>query len=316
MKARDHGGGIDAAAARFGGTRDQWLDLSTGINPVPYPLPDLPAGAWTALPDTAAQTALTDAARRFWGLPKGAAIVAAPGTSALIARIPYLAPPGRVAIQTPTYNEHAAAFAAARWEVIETIAAPGASATVLVNPNNPTGAWRDWPSGPFRLTIIDESFADIDPTRSLIQRATTPGTIVLKGLGKFWGLAGLRLGFAMGDPRLIEKLTGLLGPWAVSGPALAIGTAALQDFDWAHRTRDRLTADADRLDAIATAAGATVAGGTPLFRLYSVRDAAGLRGRLAHHRIWTRVFPWSASLIRVGLPGPDDWPRVERAWTS
>ena len=108
----DHGGGIDAACARWGGTRADWLDLSTGINPRPYPIPPLPADAWTALPDRAAFTALEQAARRFWAIPDGAALIAAPGASALIARIPALLPPGKVAIPAPTYNEHARAFRA------------------------------------------------------------------------------------------------------------------------------------------------------------------------------------------------------------
>jgi cobalamin biosynthetic protein CobC len=138
--------------------------------------------------------------------------------------------------------------------------------------------------------------------------------VVLKGLGKFWGLAGVRLGFAIGRPETLAPLRDRLGPWAVSGPALVIGAAALDDPGWADTTRARLTADAGRLDALMAAAGARTEGGTPLFRLYSVEDAVRWQTRLAEARIWTRIFPYSATWIRLGLPGTEaDWARLAAA---
>ncbi len=306
---RDHGGGIDAAAARFGGARADWLDLSTGINPVPYPLPPLSADAWTALPDAAAAHALTAAARAVWGVPDGAGMLAAPGASALIARLPALAEPGQVTIPGPTYNEHAAAFAAQGWQVRQ---AGAAAATVAVQPNNPDG--RVWTADMLpraALTVIDESFCDVMPAASLIALADRPGVIVLKSFGKFWGLAGLRLGFAIGDPGLLARLAEALGPWPVSGPALAIGAAALRDTGWADTTRARLAADAARLDTIMTAAGTRVLGGTTLFRLYDTDDARGWQERLAARRVWSRVFPYSDRWLRLGLPGPEGWSRLD-----
>ncbi|MES2666348.1 MAG: threonine-phosphate decarboxylase CobD [Pseudomonadota bacterium] len=303
----DHGGGIDAAAARFGAGRADWLDLSTGINPCPYPLPPLPADAWTALPDAAAFAALEAAARSFWQVPDAAAVLAAPGASALIARIPTLRPAGDVVISGPTYNEHARSFAAQGWRVTDR-----AEACVIVHPNNPDGRLHPAPDAAFR--IIDESFCDITPAASHIAHSARPGTVILKSFGKFWGLAGARLGFAIGDPALIARLAATLGPWAVSGPAIAIGTAALKDRAWADATRTRLATDAARLDALMTRAGAGVAGGTPLFRLYEVADAAAWQTRLARHHIWTRVFPYSGTWLRLGLPGDaQGWTRLERA---
>jgi cobalamin biosynthetic protein CobC len=307
--APDHGGGIDAAALRYGGRRAGWLDLSTGINPVPFPIPPLPPEAWTALPDRAAARGLTEAARALWSVPEGAAILAAPGASALIARIPALAEPGRVAIPGPTYNEHARAFAAAGWTL-----ADSAAVRVIVHPNNPDG--RLWTAAEARgdLVIIDESFADTCPEASLIALAARPGVIILKSFGKFWGLAGLRLGFAIGDPRLIARLETLLGPWPVSGAAQAIGTAALQDRAWAGASRQRLARDAARLDAVLAAAGATALGGTDLFRLYDTPDAGLWQDRLARRQIWTRVFPYSRRWLRLGLPGTaEGWARLEAA---
>jgi cobalamin biosynthetic protein CobC len=311
---RDHGGGLDAAVARHGGRREDWLDLSTGINPVPYPLPDMPQEAWTALPDRGAQEALIAAARQFWDVPEGAAVLAAPGVSALIARLPGMMAAGRVHVPGPTYNEHAAAFAAHGWQVIDS-EAPGAEvqARVIVHPNNPTGLWHGEDRLDAALMVVDESFADVAPERSLIGHAARPGVIVLKSFGKFWGLAGLRLGFAIGDAEMIARLEALLGPWPVSGPALRIGQAALCDRAWADQTRARLSEDAARLDRLMTGAGAELVGGCTLFRLYDVGDAAAWQERLAGHRIWSRVFPYSGSWLRLGLPGPGQWPQLEAA---
>jgi cobalamin biosynthetic protein CobC len=311
---RDHGGGLDGAIARFGGTRVNWLDLSTGINPVPYPLPDLPADAWTALPDAAAQDRLIAAARQLWRVPEGAAILAAPGASALIAQMPRLAAPGRVHIPHPTYNEHAAAFRAQGWTLADD--PRQAEAQVIVHPNNPTGHWHDPATLTAPLAVIDESFADVSPDRSLIAQAAMPGRVVLKSFGKFWGLAGLRLGFAIARPDTIAQLAEWLGPWPVAGPALAIGAAALEDNAWARSTRARLNEDAARLDALMLRAGARVTGGSSLFRLYDVPDSVAWQDHLARHHVWSRVFPWSETALRLGLPHPDRWPQLEGALKS
>lgn len=307
---RDHGGNLSAAMAEFGGCRGDWMDLSTGINPHPYPLPEFTAGDWGALPDAAALEDLYSAARTFWNIPEGAAILAAPGASALIAALPALAAPRWVQITKPTYNEHAAAFEARGWKIKED---GPAEARVAVHPNNPDG--RMWSAEQLKspLTIIDESFCDVCPDDSLIRMASRPGVIVLKSFGKFWGLAGLRLGFAIGDPKLIAELASWQGPWAVSGPALRTGALALRDHDWASTTRARLRADAARLDEIALAKGARLAGGTDLFRLYNVEVAAAWQNRLARARIWSRIFPYSKTFLRLGLPPSDGWDRLETA---
>ena len=306
-RQRDHGGGLDTARLQFGGNARDWLDLSTGINPVPYPLGDIAPEAWTRLPDRTAFTRLEQAARKFWHVPETADVLAAPGASAVIARVPLLAEPGVVDIPTPTYNEHAAAFDAAGWRI-------GASDTarVVVHPNNPDGRlWRSGLDAP--LTVIDESFCDVTPAASHIARATRPGTLILKSFGKFWGLAGLRLGFAIGDPALIARLREALGPWQVSGPALEIGARALEDRAWAEATRARLAADTARMDGLVTAKGAQLVGGTTLFRLYEVDDAQAWFTRLGQAHVLTRIFPYSKTWIRLGLPGPDGWDQLERA---
>ncbi len=310
--ARDHGGNLSAAIARFGGIRADWIDLSTGINPTPYPLPPMVAADWTALPDSEAQEALLTAARAYWQVPEGADVLAAPGASALIARLPALRPAARVRIETPTYNEHAAAFDHFGWQIA---AAGEAEAQVSVHPNNPDGRlWRgDELLAPF--CVIDESFCDVCPDQSHIARAATPGTVILKSFGKFWGLAGLRLGFAIGDPALIAGLRAAMGPWAVSGPALRAGTCALKDPAWAKATRVTLAASAARLDRLMQRAGAQTIGGTDLFRLYEVEDATLWQERLARAHVWSRIFPYSTRYLRLGLPPEDRWSQLEDALT-
>lgn len=329
-ETRDHGGGLDAAVTRYGGTRDDWVDLSTGINPVPYPVGEVSDTAWTALPDVGAQDRLIAAARAFWNVPDGAEVIAAPGASALIARMPEVA--GNVAayIPTPTYNEHAAAFRAHNSLGAENT--PESSVHVYVHPNNPTGTlWPREAIGGRNLTIVDESFCDVMPGASHINHVSDADTIILKSFGKFWGLAGLRLGFAIAAPQVLAptgkhvlqykpedfmgypSLKDLLGPWAVSGPALEIGARALEDVAWADATRARLADDAARLDRLMVKAGVSIVGGTDLFRLYDVDDAKAWQDRLAQHHVWSRIFPYSDSWLRLGLPAPDQWDQLEAA---
>lgn len=306
MSKRDHGGGLDAAVAAYGGVRGDWLDLSTGINPLPYPVGEIGAGAWCALPDQGAMDRLLAAARRFWHVPDRAEAVAANGASALIAQMPCLWEGSTVTIPAPTYNEHAAAFAARGWNVQTD---GKADVRVLVHPNNPDG--RNWQvAHPPCPTIIDESFCDVTPEASHVGQATNGGRVILKSFGKFWGLAGLRLGFAICPPDLATKLRDGLGPWAVSGPALEIGARALEDVDWAEATRGRLAADAARLDALT---GWPLVGGTDLFRTYEVPDAAAMQDKLARGHVWSRIFPYSQTWIRLGLPHPDRWDQLKAA---
>ncbi|MFQ6553577.1 threonine-phosphate decarboxylase [Aestuariibius insulae] len=324
---RDHGGNLDAAIHRYGGSRSDWLDLSTGINPVPYPVGDIPADAWTALPDQAATDRLLRAARHVWSVPKSAGIIIAPGASALIARMPDLIDLAGAHIPGPTYNEHAAAFAKTGHHVNDPDGS-GAFADIYVHPNNPDGRlWEAQDLGRRALTIIDESFCDTVPHLSHIDLTREDGIVLLKSFGKFWGLAGLRLGFAIGAPETLDpaiitdsskktpgrSLTDLLGPWPVSGPALEIGARALEDHDWAKATRTRLAQDAVRLDALLTGGGAKVAGGTTLFRLYEVDDATTWQHRLAEHHIWSRIFPYSKTWLRLGLPASDRWDQLQAA---
>lgn len=294
--SRDHGGDIDAAIATYGGVRKDWIDLSTGINPIPYPVPDFPSDVITQLPDTGLYQSLETAARRFWNVPNDMGIIPASGASAFISLLPRILKGTTARVSHPTYNEHRASFEAAGWQMTDS--APDVD--ISVHPNNPDGrqATRntqcDW-------QIIDESFCDICPEASFVPQMTS-NMIILKSFGKFWGLAGLRLGFVIAPHALCTTLQNALGPWAVSGPALLVGAKALSDPDWAKETRLRLATERAGLSTLMHKMGAETVGGTDLFQLYAVDDAEAWQTHLARHHIWTRVFPYSKTYLRLGIP--------------
>ena len=318
---RDHGGNMDRAVAHYGGAAGDWIDLSTGINRKPYPIPHLPLDVWTMLPTQAAMQALRTAVAAHYATKAPVAITA--GAQAAIQMMPWLAGKrGLARVIAPTYNEHAAVLRAAGWQVQEVAGLPdlaGCDLAVVVNPNNPDGkthAPADLLAVCSRVgrLVVDESFGDISPDLSLLPQAGRAGLLVLRSFGKFWGLAGARLGFVFGSAEDVATLTALAGPWPVSGAALTMGEIALKDQPWAAATRARLQAEVPRIDTLAEQAGWQLAGGTALFRLYHTPDAAQAQDRLAKARIWSRIFPWHAHWLRLGLPGSEtEWGRLAAA---
>jgi cobalamin biosynthesis protein CobC len=318
---RYHGGDLTAARALFPGAPEPWIDLSTGINPVPYPVGDVSPEAWTRLPDVRALEAV---ARAAYGIEPGAGVVAAAGGQALIQWLPRVFPARRVGVLGFTYREHEACWAASRAEVVRvaTLAELAAfEVGVVVNPNNPDG--RICAPGALaevaqalaarggRL-VVDEAFIDLQGG-SLIP-GLPAGALVLRSFGKAYGLAGVRLGFAVGSAADCIRLRAALGPWAVSGPAVEIGSRALADAGWLDRTAVRLRAEAARLDRLLLSAGFDIVGGTTLFRLVRHDDAVGWFGRLGQAGILTRPFAEHADWLRFGIPhAPNDWARLEAA---
>ena len=314
-----HGGDLGEAASRFGGSDAAWLDMSTGINPHPWPAPEeLREEGWTRLPSGSDLARLIAAARALYGVPSSAVIAAAPGTQAVIQWLPCLAPRRPVAIVSPTYSEHETVWRSHGFEVhqIRSLAEAGDEPRhlVVVNPNNPDGrvtgraeilaaAARCRRHGTW--LVVDESFADVEPSCSVVRECGELPILVLRSFGKFYGLAGLRLGFAIAAPGIAEKVARSLGLWPVSGPAIAVGTAALADTTWAAAMRGRLAEEAAALDARLAAAGLNVVGGTSLFRLVEHERAWRLHEALAARRVWTRRFLWSSTLLRIGL-APDE----------
>jgi cobalamin biosynthetic protein CobC len=325
-----HGGDLTEAIARHGGEPGDWLDLSTGINPWPWTIPHpIPDSAWTRLPSLADEQDLLAAARGAYAVPDDAGIAAAAGTQTLIQWIPYLAGPGAVAIVTPTYGEHSAAWRNGGREIIAvndlSELPEHVIHAVVVNPNNPDGriangdALRHVAEQLDRRggwLVIDEAFADVDPGISAVAISANLPVLVLRSFGKFYGLAGLRLGFAIGRRDIVERIAAALGPWPVSGPALHLGTAALRDRAGADAMRAKLARQSDKLDHVLTAAGLDLVGGTALFRLVSHPDARTLHAELARRHIWCRSFDWAREWLRFGLASDDGLDRLASAFRS
>lgn len=321
-----HGGDLDAAKARFPNAPEPWIDLSTGVNSIPYPIASLPVETWSRLPMRTGERALRSAAAARYGVRDLATVILAPGTQALIQVIPRLVPPARVAILGPTYEEHEACWRRQGHvvRVVENLQDLGeATVIVAVNPNNPTG--RVVPADDLRaathglagkggLLVVDEAFIDLLPRAASLASDLPPATVVLRSFGKTYGLAGLRLGFAIAHSALADRFRAELGPWAVSGPALAIGTAALGDESWLEEARTRLARDRARLDGMLEAAGFAIIGGTPLFRLTEHPNTPEIADRLGERGIHVRRFARAPLWLRFGLPGPSrEWERLAAA---
>ncbi len=312
-----HGGDLAEAIRRYGVPDDDWLDLSTGINPESYPFRSLHPVSWSALPQIGGLRALLAAARRSYAMPDDAPILAAPGTQILIQLLPLVHSAANVVIVGQTYSEHAKCWRRSGADVtfVEDLDCPAETdILVVVNPNNPDGrirapdrieACRKELAARGGLLIVDEAFAELAPEVSVAPQAGAEGLVILRSFGKFFGLGGLRLGFALGPEVLLSKLDELLGPWAVSGIALEIGQQALDDLVWQQGARARCYQLSARLDDLLGGAGFKIVGGTALFRLVSHPEAQAIHDRLASKGIWVRRFDNAPAWLRFGLPGDE-----------
>jgi cobalamin biosynthetic protein CobC len=310
-----HGGSLANARLLFPGAPEPLLDLSTGINPVAYRLPPLPQACFARLPEPDAVQALEQTAAAAYGVADPACVVAAPGTQILINLIPRLWPLPHVAVLGPTYAEHERAWAAAGSRVDGVVAFDalgGVAGAVLCNPNNPDGrrvapdalmGLADRLAAAGGLLVVDEAFADLeDPGVSVAPLLPHPALIVLRSFGKTYGLAGLRLGFAVASPPRAAAIRTALGPWAISGPAIEAGLLALGDAAWRTDAASRLARDAAALDQVLWEADLQVIGGTRLFRLAQSDRAAVVFDQLGRHGIMVRRFDEQPRWLRFGLP--------------
>lgn len=310
-----HGGRLDDAVKRFGGSREKWIDLSTGINPQSYPVPEISKKAWQLLPDEDAWQLAAQAARTAYSAHPEVGISLASGTQMHIQNLPYLFKPQAVAIVGFTYQEHGICWQRAGHDVFVTDGLESAEATarivIVVNPNNPDGRILDRQElvslsrrlgAKGGLLVVDESFGDVSPRSSVADKAGRDGLIVMRSLGKFFGLAGVRFGTALGAENLTRRLEERLGPWAVSGPALAVATAALSNTKWQTSALKKVTAERERLEEVLLRNGHEVVGGTGLFVLSRHGNATELWEHLANAKILTRAFPGKPEWLRFGLP--------------
>ena len=307
----------------FPGAPEPLIDLSTGINPISYPVPSLPPDVFARLPEPTALEHLRQVAAEAYAAPSAAHVVAAPGAQMLLPLVAALVPAGRATVLGPTYSEHARAAALAGHAVVETsdiAQLAAADLAVVVNPNNPDG--RVTPRYALRslaekltkrggLLVVDEAFMDVGPADASLAAGVDESLLVLRSFGKFFGLAGLRLGFAIAAPEKAARLRAQLGPWPVAGPAIAIGSLALADRAWIETTRRAVTFAAQRLDGMLLSAGLDIVGGTALYRSVATDRAAFVFEHLGRAGIVVRRFTRAPTLLRFGLPGPElAWERL------
>jgi L-threonine-O-3-phosphate decarboxylase len=319
----EHGGRLLQAVQRYGLPRQRWLDLSTGINPIAWQGAPLPVASWNRLPED--EDGLLEAAESYYGAPR---LLPISGSQAAIQTLPRLRRQSRVGVPALGYNEHAHRWKQAGHEVtpvaIEKFGSAIDALDVLVvcNPNNPTGErvvpaqlleWHARLSARGGWLVVDEAFGDSTPETSVARFTDRDGLIVLRSLGKFFGLAGARVGFVLTTEALLKALADWLGPWAVSGPSRLVARAALSDRTWQEETRERLRQDSRRLAALLTRYGLPPNGGCELFQWARTARALEIHEALARQGILTRHFGAVPSL-RFGLPAtPQDWERVEAA---
>ena len=317
-----HGGGLAAAMAGFGGQVEDWLDLSTGINPEMAELPEIPALVWNRLPDRELEMSVREAAWNWYvgpGTRPSGSPLAVPGTQSLIQLLPRRVPAGRpVAILSPTYGEYAHCFRRSGF-VVEVITGPEAlraehGTLVVVNPNNPTArvfSRDDLVALAERMRDqgghlhVDEAFGDSLKDGSIAAYAAmTEGVSVSRSFGKFFGLAGVRLGFVFAVPETLESIAADHGPWPVSGPALAVADHLLRRDNSAFAAR--IAARATALENVLAGSGLEIIGGTDLFKLVRHSSARDLYEHLARSHILVRKFDYAGDWLRIGLT-PDEY---------
>lgn len=317
-----HGGRLADARAHFGEGPHPWMDLSTGINPVAWPGVSGIAADWQTLPDPAALCALEQAAAGCFGVHPDY-VCAVPGSELGLRLLGTLidAPAHH---RVPSYRTHTAIFADSQpWQD----GAPppvGRSVVVMANPNNPDG--KVLPAGTVEQAlasqaqaggwlVVDEAFADVTPGCSVAPLVDDARPlIVTRSFGKFFGLAGVRLGFVLAPRAILARLRALLGDWPISAAGVALGTAAYRDAHWIASAREAAAIRAAALDTLLLAHGLQPTGQCPLFRLIDHSDAQALFTLLARQQILTRPFADHPRWLRFGLPqGEAELTRLDRA---
>jgi cobalamin biosynthetic protein CobC len=323
-RAIPHGGNLHEAARRYGIAHDAWLDLSTGINPHGYPVPPVPAKAWRRLPDDG--DALAECATRYYHARAIENVLPVAGSQAAIRALPALLPRANVGVAPLTYGEYAPAFErhghhAVPLDINGTTLATELTHLIVANPNNPTAQrvstarlldWHAQLDARGGTLIVDEAFADAASGETLAPHAHRRGLVVLRSVGKFFGLAGVRAGFVLAEAGFIGRLRDALGAWTVSGPARHAVMAAFADREWQHMMRARLATDSQRLTDLLRAQRFDVRA-TPLFVWSADSRAHALHEALARRGIWTRYFPVPPS-VRFGLPASEaEWSQLAAA---
>ncbi|MEM9500768.1 MAG: threonine-phosphate decarboxylase [Pseudomonadota bacterium] len=317
-----HGGRIDQARQEFPDAPRPWIDLSTGINPLAWRPPEGLEIDLASLPLRQDLAALEEtAARYFSAVPE--CVAAVPGSEVALRLLASLDVPAPIMSAVPSYGTHTE-IAEHHIPCDDLCDASRSGTLLLANPNNPDGRIHQ-PQKLLELArtrsakggwlVIDEAFSDANPEASVVPHLTgDEPIIVFRSFGKFFGLAGLRLGFVIAPPLVISRLHALLGDWPVSAQAISYGLHAYSDWKWIAATRTSLAMRATDLDECLTRHGLKVHGDCPLFRLAGLQDANAMFRRLARRGILVRPFADHPRRLRFGLPqGATDLARLDAA---
>lgn len=318
----EHGGNLALAAAQYGIPLENWLDLSTGINPTGYPISDIPPSVWQRLPID--NDGLVEAACAYYGCRFA---LATAGSQAALQILPQLRAASKIAMPSLMYQEHAKAWLRYGHTVIKFDSYPdentinNADVVLLCNPNNPAAiqfsvtellSWHAQLAKRGGWLIVDEAFIDATPEHSIAQHAHLAGLFVLRSLGKFFGLAGARVGFLLGAENALVNAQEEIGPWSITGPSRLIAKQALTDKVWHQNTSLQLQEKSQRLASLLSRYGLTPSAGTSLFQFTPTAQAVAWQQHLAKQGIWIRLFA-EASALRFGLPSEGGWERLEAA---
>lgn len=331
-----HGGQLIKVAKKYNIPLSEWVDLSTGINPNGYPIPAIPQSVWNRLPEKGDE--LHKTAAQYYQCDS---LIAVAGSQVAIQLIPTLFSKCSIGLIQPGYYEHAKHWQQHNHNIIRFQHNPtknnneelalitqinnkihSLDALVIINPNNPSGicfskqqllSWHEILMRKNAYLIIDEAFMDTDNTNSMLSNNILPNLIILRSIGKFFGLAGIRLGFVFSNKTILNKISDIQGPWPISGPSRWIACKALTDNNWQNQTRSLLLENVMRLKFLLSAHQLTPYGGTNLFQWVKTPKAKMIYHCLNQQGILTRLFSEPDSL-RFGLPKTEiQWKKLDHA---
>ena len=318
----EHGGNLDKAISFYGGKESEWIDLSTGINPNSYPIPKLSISDWRSLPT---KTEIKDLESIIKSKQKiSSEIIMVPGAQMAINFLPFLlkGEGTEVRILTPTYNEYNYCFTNTGFKVNSCQKFNqlfNSDIAIIVNPNNPDGKIYEINelfelSKSVKILIVDESFIDSVECDSIVNQLNedVSNIIVIRSFGKFFGLAGLRLGYVFSGKEIIRKFKRFFGPWQISKMSVKIATIAFSDDVWIKKTKNNLNEKANAIDNLMKKINWKITGGTNLFRLYSTSNSDLAQKLLAEKFIWSRKFSYSKKWIRLGIPNERDFKKLKK----
>lgn len=328
-KGLKHGGRVLAAAKKYHIAKENWVDLSTGLNPNGWPVPKVPTEVWQALPED--DDGLQTAACQYYGCD---ACLPVAGSQVAIQILPTLRSRSKVGVISPTYAEHEYNWKQSGHDVTQVNINDvdqyinELDVLVVINPNNPTGdlikskqllSWYQYLSTRGGWLIIDEAFMDVTPEHSLVSSANKPGLIILRSMGKFFGIAGIRCGFVIADNEILQRLAKKIGPWSLTGPTRFVAKQALLDKTWQVTIIKKINESSIRLRDLLSQSGLPPKGGTALFQWLEHAYAEELYEACAEKGVLIRLYKTNeaTSSLRFGLPASEkQWQQLNNVLNS